>query len=178
MIEVKVNLTGFNKQMNESIKAIDAGAKEGLQEVVDLMAKDVQRNIPVAFGTARNSIRGIVRKVRNAWLGLVTSIGVARQYITYVEHGRLPGGYPPFEKIRKWLQITAKGRAFVNAIASKYSIAGEHALRAATFLKSRAIASQGTRGTKVFETALRRHRSKIEPRIRNAIRRRLAKVRR
>lgn len=176
MIDIKVNLTNFHQQMKASASVINAGSREGLLEVLTLLETSIKQDIPVASGTAKKSIHKIMKHAKNGWLGTVTAIGTAHGYITYIEEGRLPGGFPPPDKIRKWLMITARGRAFVRSIAASYNLTEARALRAATFLKSRAIARFGTRGKRVFAKALRRHRGKIEPRIRNAIRRRLAKV--
>lgn len=94
---------------------------------------------------------GIKGKILSDIRGVVASSGPSSKYAPIVEHGRGPGKFPPPDAISLWLKRTAKGKVFVQAIQTRYGIKNEStALKAATYLKSRGIAKQGTPAQKMF----------------------------
>lgn len=161
MIHVKAKLDGeFFKHPQQ---VIDDEMNRAMVKSVILAEEAVALGTPVGVtGMLRTGIRGRIVSPIDPYYGVVGVVGPAVKYAEPVEVGRKAGKMPPDAPIRRWLEITDKGKAFVADIKEKYNIKKRStALNSATFLKRRAIGRQGTRGAFMFQEGEQKVRSRV-----------------
>lgn len=176
MIHVKAKLDG--EFFKHPLFVMDDEMNRAMAKSVILAEEAVALGTPVGVnGHLRIGIRGnMIPVVRwgmsgekgfiiaapAVYRGYVGVVGPAVKYAEPVEVGRKAGKMPPDAPIRRWLEITDKGKAFVADIKEKYNIKKRStALNSATFLKRRAIGRQGTRGAFMFQEGEQKVRSRV-----------------
>ena len=166
MISIKTKLDGvfFSKDRDRIMKG---EYNQAMHSAVILTTEEVVRLAPVGVTGFLSKVQW---KVVSPFHGVVGSHPVSSKYALVVEVGRKPGKFPPPEPIRRWLQITDKGKAFVATITAAYKIKKkETALRSATFLKSRGIARQGTKGAFMFQEGEKRATPRVNKLFERAV---------
>lgn len=154
----KVTVTAPDRGKDFEARLRVAGSR-AMRNAVLFLEGEVAKRTPVGVsGQLRQGIRGVVR---NPTLGVVGATGPGAFYADIREFGRRPGKMPPPAALENWIRLTARGRVFLNAIAAKYNLPPQRALKAAAFLKARAIGRRGYRGAFMFQKAEKAARNKV-----------------
>lgn len=148
---------------NNPQRIIDEEMNRGMARALILSEAEISSETPVGVtALLRTGIRGHIYSPVAPYYGSVRVAGPAVKYAEVVEVGRDPGRMPPDAPIRRWLQITDKGKAFIADVKQKYGIkTKKRALDSATWLKRKGVAEQGTRGAFMFEKSEKKLRPAI-----------------